>query len=82
MIAVSNPPIDGTGHAALSICESLLLSLTEAEVIDAAEAQAVLLDAAEAHRGAISAGEHTQIHEAALDILQLMIRRGNSVRLP
>ncbi|TVQ29511.1 MAG: hypothetical protein EA356_16610, partial [Geminicoccaceae bacterium] len=80
MIDVSNPTIDGTGPAALSICESLLLSLTEAEVIDAAEAKAVLVDAAEAHRGAISTGDQKQIHAAALDILELMIHRGNSVR--
>ncbi len=79
---MANPPIDGTGHAALSICESLLLSLTESEVLDAAEAKAVLVDAAEGHRGAISAGDQNQIHVAALDILEMMIRRGNSMRLP
>lgn len=82
MIDVSNPPIDGTGHAALSICESLLLSLTEADVVDAAEARAVLVDAAEAHRGAINAGDQQEIHQAALEIIELMIRGGNSVRLP
>lgn len=79
---MSSPPIDGSGRAALSICESLLLSLTDAEVIDAAEAKAVLLDAAEAHRGAISAGDQHQIHEAALDILEVMIQGGNPVRMP
>ena len=41
------------GLAALSVCESLLLSLTENKIIDEAEAKAILADAAAAHRGAV-----------------------------
>ena len=40
------------GLAALAICESLLLSLTENKLIDGAEALAILGDAAAAHRNA------------------------------
>ena len=36
------------GHAALAICESMLLSLTESKVIDETEARAILADAATA----------------------------------
>ena len=36
------------GHAALAICESMLLSLTENKIIDEAEARAILEDAAAA----------------------------------
>ena len=41
------------GHAALAICESMLLSLTESKVISKAEAKGILEDAAAAHRNAV-----------------------------
>ena len=41
------------GHAALAICESMLLSLTENKIIDEAEARAILEDAAAAHRNSV-----------------------------
>jgi hypothetical protein len=41
------------GHAALAICESMLLSLTENNIIDATEAKAILADAAAAHRNSV-----------------------------
>ena len=41
------------GHAALAICESMLVSLTENKIIDGAEAKAILADAAAAHRHSI-----------------------------
>src|SRR3954447_2280134 len=44
------------GLAALSVCESMLLSLTENEIIDDAEARAILADAAAAHRGGAPPG--------------------------
>ena len=45
------------GHAALAICESMLLSLTENKIIDGAEARAILTDAAAAHRNSDTAGD-------------------------
>ena len=39
------------GLAALSLCEALLLSLTENRIIDEAEAKGILTDAVAAHRG-------------------------------
>jgi hypothetical protein len=73
------PPFDASGHAALSICESLLLCLTEMEVIDADEAKAVLTDAAGAHRNAMVGAADPGLHGAAADIIELIMRRGNSV---
>jgi hypothetical protein len=70
---------DATGHAALAICESLLLSLAETDVIDGAEARAILTDAASAHRNAMPAATNPDIHGAAADIIELMLKRGNSV---
>ena len=43
------------GLAALSICESMLLSMTDTGVIDDDEAKAILEDAATAHRNAAGA---------------------------
>jgi hypothetical protein len=68
-----------SGHAALAICESLLLSLTESAVIDAAEAKAVLTDAATAHRNAMPDAADPALHAAAAEIIELIIQRRNSI---
>jgi hypothetical protein len=70
-----------TGLAALSICEAILLSLTDNAIIDEAEAKAILSDAAAAHRGAAplsdgNAGEHEQ----AAATIEAIRDGGNSVR--
>ena len=69
------------GFAALSVCESILLSLTENNIIDEAEAKAILEDAAAAHRGAVpladgAGGDHAE----AAALLEAMIQHGNAVR--
>ena len=69
------------GLAALSVCESMLLSLTENGIIDGAEARAILADAAAAHRGAApladgGAGDH----EEAAALIERVLQGGNSVR--
>jgi hypothetical protein len=53
------------GHAALAICESMLLSLTENKIIDEAEAKAILEDAAAAHRNSIPLLADGAAHEQA-----------------
>jgi hypothetical protein len=73
---------DPTGLAALSICESMLLSLTEAGIIDNNEARAILEDAAAAHRNAVgeadgAAAEHL---EAAV-LIERMLAGRDPVRL-
>ena len=70
------------GHAALAICESMLLSLTENKIIDGAEARAILTDAAEAHRNSIPLvidGGATA-HEEAATLIEALLKGGNSVR--
>jgi hypothetical protein len=77
------------GHAALAICESLLLSLTENKVIDEAEARAILADAAAAHRnttplladGAAHEADGAA-HEEAATLIEAILKGGNSVRHP
>lgn len=73
-------PFGVAGLAALAICESMLLSLTENKLIDDAEARAILTDAAAAHRNAISLGPDGQDHEAAAILIERILQGGNSVR--
>jgi hypothetical protein len=69
------------GLAALSLCESVLLSLTENGVIDAAEARGILEDAAAAHRGAApSADGDADDHLEAAALIERILAGGNSVR--
>lgn len=70
-----------TGRAALSLGESILLSLVDNAIIDRAEAQSILTDAAAAHRGAapLSYGDAREHAQAAV-ILEAIRDGGNSVR--
>jgi hypothetical protein len=72
------------GHAALAICESMLLSFTENKLIDEAEARAILEDAAAAHRNSVplltDGGAAT--HEQAASLIDEILKGGNSVRHP
>jgi hypothetical protein len=70
------------GHAALAICESMLLSLTENKIIDQAEARAILEDAAAAHRNSIPlvTDGGAAAHEDAASLIETMLKGGNSVR--
>ena len=70
------------GLAALSICEALLLSLTDNGIIDEAEAKGILTDAAAAHRGeaaSLADGAGSK-HEEAAALIEAIRDGGNSVR--
>ena len=68
------------GHAALAICESMLLSLTENKIIDQAEARAILADAAAAHRNSISLLADGTAHDESATLIEALLKGGNSVR--
>ena len=70
------------GHAALAICESMLLSLTENKVIDDGEARSILEDAAAAHRNSVPlvTDGGSVAHEEAALLIETMLKGGNSVR--
>ena len=61
---------DASGRAALSICESLLLALTDLKVISADEAAGVLHDAAAAHRHAPGTAEQKAVHLEAVALIE------------
>jgi hypothetical protein len=58
------------GCAALAICESLLLALTELKVLDDHELRGVLEDAAAAHRGVESTAPDAAVHNEAAHIIE------------
>ncbi len=64
------------GHAALAICESMLLSLTENKIIDRAEARAILEDAAAAHRNSMPlvTDGGTAAHEEAASLIETILQ--------
>jgi hypothetical protein len=76
---MSDNPV-ATGLAALSICESLLLSLIESGTIDPAEANAILEDAATTHRYAATMGKYVQDHTDAAALIERIMKGGNSSR--
>ena len=77
MATISN----AAGHAALAICESLLLALSDRDLIDEAEVLGILQDAASAHRAAIPlARGDSATHEAAATLIEAIVAGGNSVR--
>ncbi|SDH76935.1 hypothetical protein [Roseospirillum parvum] len=74
------PDPDIAGLAALSICESLLLSMTDLEIIDRDEAHAILEDAATAHRRAMEEATNQQLHRDVVDLIERIIKGRNSTR--
>jgi hypothetical protein len=60
-------------------CRSLLLSLTDLEIIERGEAVSILEDAA-AHRGAIAEAKNPQAQQAAADVIDRIVKGKNSVR--
>lgn len=61
------------GAAALSICESLLISLQELKIISGKEACAVLVDAAATHRNAIPVSPNGDEHRVIAELIERLI---------
>lgn len=60
------------GLAALSICESLLLALSDLKIMSEKDASGVLEDAAAAHRGAIGGADELALNRKIADIIDNM----------
>lgn len=71
---------NAAGLAALAICESLLLSLTEHTTLSVKEARSILEDAAAANRNAIALEADGGHHAAAAEVIELILAGRNSVR--
>jgi hypothetical protein len=61
------------GCAALAICESLLLALTETKLLDIHDVRGVLEDAATAHRDSESATPDAAVHREAARMIEGII---------
>ena len=71
-----------SGLAALSICESLLLALSDLKIMGEKDVGGVLDDAAAAHRSAGASTKDAALHLQVVAILDRIIAGGNSVPRP
>ena len=71
---------DAEGMAALSICESLLLALTDLNIISEQDARDLLTDVATTHTEAAATSLAPANHRAVSEIVQRMLAGKNGVR--
>jgi hypothetical protein len=69
---------DAEGLAALGICESLLLALTELKIISERDARDVLTDVAATHSEAALLARRPELHQAVVSIVQRILAGKNS----
>lgn len=70
----------GSGIAALSICEALLLALNDAKILPEKEIVGILEDAATSHENAGGSDIEIEEHKAVAMLINKIITGGNSVR--
>jgi hypothetical protein len=71
---------DADGTAALGICESLLLALTDLKIISEQDARDLLTDVATTHTEAAATAQAPENHKAVVRILQRILAGKNGVR--
>jgi hypothetical protein len=71
---------EADGMAALGICESLLIALTELKVISEQDARDLLTDVATTHSQAADVSQTPERHKAAAAIVQRILDSKNGVR--
>lgn len=77
---VKTPSNDSVeGHAALSICESMLLALHELKIMSQIDARNVLKDAATAHHEASGRLDEPEMHKKIAMLIDKIIASGNSL---
>ena len=74
-----DPEAIDEGHAALAICESLLIALHDLKIITEQDTHDILLDAAAAHRAAGGTQAQIERHEAIAKIIERVGTSGNAV---
>jgi hypothetical protein len=71
---------DAEGIAALGICESLLLALTDLKIISEKDARDLLTDVATTPHEAATAPQTPQKHQAVVEIVQRFLAGKNGMR--
>jgi hypothetical protein len=62
-----------SGQAALSICESLLLALSDLKVLSDEDVRGILEDVAAAHRNATGTTQELEEHRAVVTIIERIL---------
>jgi hypothetical protein len=70
---------EADGTAALGICESLLLALTDLKIISEKDARDLLSDVATAHNEAAAASQTPEMHQAVIQIVKRILAGKNGV---
>ena len=70
------------GMAALGICESLLLALTDLKIMKEEDTRDLLNDVAETHEEAASNSSSPDAHKAVVAIMRRILAGKNGVRHP
>jgi hypothetical protein len=73
---------DADGAAALAICESLLLALTDLNILKEEDARSLLTDVAAAHKEAAVGSKSPEFHQAVVAIVHRILAGKNGVRHP
>lgn len=68
------------GSAALGICESLLVALTDLKIISEQDARDLLTDVATAHDEAATVSPAPENHQAVVEIVRRILVGKNGVR--
>ena len=71
---------DANGTAALGICESLLLALTDSKILSEQDVRDLLTDVATTHQGALDMADTPEKHHAVIAIVQRILAGKNGVR--
>jgi hypothetical protein len=71
---------DADGTAALCICESLLLALTDAKILSEKDARDLLKDVVTAHQHAGAVSKSPDKHRAVVAIVERILAGKNGVR--
>jgi hypothetical protein len=72
-------PNDAAGYAALAICESLLVALTDLRIMAEKDSRDLLTDAASAHREAGTNSNSPELHDAVTAIIERILAGKNSL---
>jgi hypothetical protein len=71
---------DPQGMAALGICESLLVALSELNVISEADLRGLLVDVVSTHNEAAAGSQTPEKHQAVVEIVQRILAGKNGMR--
>jgi hypothetical protein len=71
---------EADGTAALGICESLILALTDLKIISEQDARGLLTDVATTHSDAATASQSPERHHAVVEIVQRILAGRDGVR--